>query len=54
MDCAPIEDVSGYDAVLIATDHSAYDYNKIVSQAQLVIDSRNATGGIESAKIVRC
>jgi UDP-N-acetyl-D-glucosamine dehydrogenase len=54
MDSASIEDVSVYDAVVIATDHSAYDYAKLVSQAQLVVDTRNATSGIVSKKIVRC
>jgi UDP-N-acetyl-D-glucosamine dehydrogenase len=33
----------GYDCVLIATDHSAYDYPWIVENAQLVVDTRNAT-----------
>jgi UDP-N-acetyl-D-glucosamine dehydrogenase len=36
------------------TDHSDYDYAAIVNESQLVVDSRNATKGIESAKIVRC
>lgn len=54
MTSTSIQDVSRYDAVLIATDHSSYDYSRIVSQAQLVIDTRNATRGIESDKIVRC
>ncbi len=54
MTSTSIEDVSEYDAVLIATDHSSYDYPRIVSQAKLVIDTRNATRGIESDKIVRC
>jgi UDP-N-acetyl-D-glucosamine dehydrogenase len=31
------------DAVLIATNHSAYDYDFIVANARLVIDTRNAT-----------
>lgn len=31
------------DCVLIATDHSAYDYEWIVSCAKLVVDTRNAT-----------
>ncbi|HVN87117.1 MAG TPA: nucleotide sugar dehydrogenase [Candidatus Binatia bacterium] len=31
------------DAVLIATDHSAYDYDFIVASSRLVIDTRNAT-----------
>ena len=30
------------DAVIIATDHSSYDYNWIVKNAKLVVDSRNA------------
>ena len=30
------------DAVIIATDHSAYDYDGIVRQAPLVVDTRNA------------
>jgi UDP-N-acetyl-D-glucosamine dehydrogenase len=32
-----------YDAVLIATDHSSYDYVAIVDASKLVVDSRNAT-----------
>ncbi len=43
-----------YDCVLIVTDHSAYDYPRIVAQSRLVVDTRNATAGIESANIVRC
>jgi len=43
-----------YDCVLIATDHSVYDYEKIVENARLVIDTRNATRGLVSEKIVRC
>ena len=40
--------------MLIVTDHSSYDYAQIVREAQLVIDTRNATRGIDSPKIVRC
>jgi len=43
-----------YDCILIVTDHSDYDYKKIVREAQLVVDTRNATKGIDSPKIVRC
>src|SRR5450755_3155363 len=32
-----------YDCVLIATDHSSYDYDAIVRDAKLVVDTRNAT-----------
>jgi UDP-N-acetyl-D-glucosamine dehydrogenase len=54
MTCVPIETVSEYDCVLIATDHSDYDYAAIVESAKLVVDSRNATRGINSPKIVHC
>jgi len=37
-----------YDCVVIATDHSCYDYEFIVNNAQLVVDTRNATKGIKS------
>jgi UDP-N-acetyl-D-glucosamine dehydrogenase len=50
----PLENLGQYDAVLIVTDHSTYDYPKIVDEAHLVVDSRNATKGIDSPKIVRC
>jgi len=54
MTCTPLEKLDQYDCVLIMTDHSDYDYNAIVNQSRLVVDSRNATKGIKSDKIVRC
>ncbi|HEY6375020.1 MAG TPA: nucleotide sugar dehydrogenase [Edaphobacter sp.] len=54
MTCTPLENLEQYDCVLIMTDHSDYDYEDIVSKAKLVVDSRNATKGIQSPKIVRC
>jgi len=54
MDNTPLDNIEQFDAVLIVTDHSSYDYRDIVNRAQLVIDTRNATKGIESAKVVRC
>ena len=54
MTCAPLANLGQYDCVLIVTDHSDYDYKRIVNEAQLVVDSRNATKGIRSDKIVRC
>lgn len=39
-----------YDAVLIATDHSDYDYPWIVKNAQLIIDTRNATGQVKHGR----
>ena len=48
--------LGNYAAVLIATDHSSYDYPFIVRNAKLVIDTRNATRDIKEHrdKIVRC
>ena len=54
MKCAPLDDLGQYDCVLIVTDHSDYDYKEIVNDSKLVVDSRNATRGIKSDKIVRC
>src|SRR5450631_152862 len=54
MKCSPLENFGQYDCVLIVTDHSDYDYKQIVNDAQLVVDSRNATRGIKSDKIVHC
>lgn len=40
------EFLAAQDCVLIATDHSAFDYQFIVDHSQLVVDTRNATGQI--------
>jgi UDP-N-acetyl-D-glucosamine dehydrogenase len=54
MNNTPLDNLEQYDAVVIVTDHSAYDYKAIVEQSQLVVDTRNATKGITSPKIVHC
>jgi UDP-N-acetyl-D-glucosamine dehydrogenase len=54
MTCAPLDNLGQYDCVLIVTDHSDYDYQRIVKESKLVVDTRNATKGIQSEKIVRC
>jgi UDP-N-acetyl-D-glucosamine dehydrogenase len=38
--------LASLDAVLIATDHTAFDYDMIVQHAPLVIDTRNATANV--------
>jgi len=47
--------LASYDCVLIATDHTAYDYPWIVKSAKLVVDTRNATAKIKTgrSKIVK-
>ena len=54
MTSTPLDNLAQFDAVVVVTDHSNYDYKAIVEQSQLVVDTRNATKGIESTKIVRC
>ncbi len=54
MSCTPLENLGSYDCILIATDHSDYDYARIVREAQLVVDTRNATGGLTAGNVVRC
>ncbi len=49
------ENLKSYDAVLITTDHSVYDYETIEKYANLIIDTRNALKkrGIINGKIVK-
>ena len=47
------EAMEKYDCVLIATDHSSYDYRWIVERSRLVVDTRGATAGMRSEKIIR-
>ncbi|HEY5212386.1 MAG TPA: nucleotide sugar dehydrogenase [Acidobacteriaceae bacterium] len=54
MECTALDKIPEYDCVLIVTDHSDYDYAAIVDAATLVVDTRNATRGIQSSKIVHC
>jgi len=54
MKCAPLQNLNQYDCVLIATDHSDYDYQRIVENSQLVVDTRNATRRLHSSKVVYC
>lgn len=54
MTSVSLDQIADYDAVVIVTDHSSYDYPAIVQKARLVIDTRNATKDIKSEKIVRC
>jgi UDP-N-acetyl-D-glucosamine dehydrogenase len=50
------EALASYDAVVIVTDHSSYDYAAIVRHARLVVDTRNATKEVKEHRdrIVLC
>jgi UDP-N-acetyl-D-glucosamine dehydrogenase len=49
------ENLSQYDCVLISTDHSVYDWDFIVKNSRLVVDTRNATADVNEwrEKIVK-
>jgi UDP-N-acetyl-D-glucosamine dehydrogenase len=41
--------ISAYDVVIVVTAHTAIDYADVVNKAQLVVDLRNATAGLDGA-----
>ena len=43
MTCAPLDNLGEYDCIMIVTDHSDYDYQRIVCASKLVVNTRNAT-----------
>jgi UDP-N-acetyl-D-glucosamine dehydrogenase len=57
MDSTPLsaEYLAAQDCVVIATDHTAYDYEFIAAHSRLVVDTRNATKGVRAnrERIVR-
>jgi UDP-N-acetyl-D-glucosamine dehydrogenase len=52
LDSVDLEDrtIAEADCVLIATDHSAYDYDRIVRHARRVVDTRNATRSVRQSR----
>jgi len=48
------EFLAAQDCILIATDHSAYDYDFVVRHAQLVVDTRNATRNVTDGREKIC
>ena len=51
-----IKDLSGlasYDAAIITTNHTAFDYSDIVARSQLVVDTRNALKNQRNDKIYK-
>jgi UDP-N-acetyl-D-glucosamine dehydrogenase len=39
--------ISAYDVVIVVTAHTGIDYADVVDKAQLVVDLRNATAGLD-------
>jgi len=42
--------IASYDCVVVATDHTSYDYDMIVKNAKLVVDTRNATANVKQGR----
>jgi len=49
----PLENLNKYDLTIILTDHSSYNYEAIVEQSKIVVDTRNACAKIKSDKIIK-
>ena len=49
----PLENLNQYDLTIILTDHSSYNYEAIVEQSKIVVDTRNACAKIKSDKIIK-
>lgn len=48
-----LKSVGDFDLTVILTDHTDYDYEAIVEQSHLVVDTRNACANIRSNKIIK-
>ena len=48
-----LDEINSFDLVVILTDHSCYNYEDIVKNAKLVVDTRNACGKVKSKKIIK-
>jgi len=49
----PIDKVNQYDLTVVLTDHTSYDFETIVNQSKVIVDTRNACGSIKSIKIIK-
>lgn len=52
MNSAPLtkKNLNKYDCVVIATDHSSYDYKWLSENSRLIVDTRNAIKGVSGKK----
>lgn len=56
LSCTPLTPavLAAADAVVVVTDHSAYDWDEVLAHARLVVDTRNATRGRKGrARVVK-
>ncbi|MCF7793948.1 MAG: nucleotide sugar dehydrogenase [Candidatus Cloacimonetes bacterium] len=48
-----LDKIEEYDAVIIVTDHTSYDYKDILKRAKLVLDTRHACNGLKAENLYR-
>jgi UDP-N-acetyl-D-glucosamine dehydrogenase len=48
-----LDNIDDYDAVIVVTDHSSFDYKDILERAKLILDTRYAYNGIKADNLVR-
>jgi len=53
LSACPEESAATADCTVIITDHGAFDYRALVARAPLIVDTRNALKGVNSANVVR-
>jgi UDP-N-acetyl-D-glucosamine dehydrogenase len=55
MSAVPVDDAfrSGFDCAVITTHHKAFDYARLVKEAPLIVDTRNALRAFKAPHIVR-
>jgi len=46
-----LDGLAGYDCVVISTDHSEYDFERIVAESRLLVDTRNASGARDKSHV---
>jgi UDP-N-acetyl-D-glucosamine dehydrogenase len=44
----PLDDLPSYDCVVVVTNHKSFDYVRIASESQLIVDTRNATRALRA------
>lgn len=48
-----LDNIDKFDAILVVTDHSCYDYQELADKAKLILDTRNAFKNVNCERIVK-
>jgi hypothetical protein len=53
LEAQPLETAAQADCVVIVTDHSGIDYERLVEISRLILDTRNCLKGIDRTQVLR-